>query len=274
MATNHPILSIEEIWRRYDAIEARLTAPVSERMLDLANLQPGMHLLDLATGRGEPAIRAAHRVAPHGSVVGIEPSDTMLQMARQRADREGITNLDLRAASAELLAGIPHNHFHATTIRWGLMYMTQPVTALENAHRALLSTGVLVAALWAEPERVPYFTLPRHLLQRYKPLTPIDLEAPGTFRYATIDRIERDLTRAGFALDHIEEMDVPVFEAQSAEEMVAWVRAFGLTPLLNDLPEDQQIAWEQEFTSEVERRRMNGVMRLGGVTRIVRAVPR
>ncbi len=41
------VLSVEEVWRKYDRIEARLTAPVSERMVDLAGLQPGMRVLDL-----------------------------------------------------------------------------------------------------------------------------------------------------------------------------------------------------------------------------------
>jgi len=32
---------IEAIWRTYDAVEARLTAPVSARMVALARLLPG-----------------------------------------------------------------------------------------------------------------------------------------------------------------------------------------------------------------------------------------
>ena len=74
-----PLLTLEDIWRRYDAIESRLTTPLSERMLDLAGLQAGMHVLDLATGRGEPALRAAARVSSQGSVLGIDLSGAMLR---------------------------------------------------------------------------------------------------------------------------------------------------------------------------------------------------
>ena len=266
-----PPLNVEEIWRRYDAVEARVTAPVSERMLDLAALQPGMRVLDLATGRGEPALQAAQRVGPHGSVVGIELSDAMLRMTKERAALEGISNLDLRLGNAEELEAVPQRYFNAVTVRWGLMYMAAPIAALSNARRALLPTGVLVAALWAEPERVPYYTLPRRLLERYRPIPAIDPEAPGTFRYASLERVVRDFGEAGFKLDHIEEIDVTVFEAETAAELVAWVRAFGLTQLLNDLPEGDQLAWEQDLTSAVEGTRSDGLLRLGGVTRIVRA---
>lgn len=271
MNGNRPLLTAEEVWRRYDAVESRLTAPVSERMLDLAGLEPGMRVLDLATGRGEPALRAARRVGPQGLVLGVELSDALLRMAKEKADREGLSNLDLRAANAELLEGIPRGHFHAATVRWGLMYMAAPIAALVHARRALLPTGVLVAALWAEPERVPYFTLPRRLLEHYRRLPALDPEAPGTFRYADLERVVRDFNLAGFTLEHVEEMEVPVFEAETGAELIAWVRALGLTQLLNELPEDDQRAWEEELTSEMERSRTGGLMRLGGVTRIVRA---
>lgn len=271
MTHRETLLSVEEIWRRYDDVETRLTTPLSERMLDLAGLEPGMRVLDLATGRGEPALRAARRVGPHGSVVGVELSDSLLQMAREKAAAAGLRNLELRSANAELLENIPQNNFHAVTARWALMYMAAPIAAMLNARRALLPSGILVAAFWAEPERVPYFTLPRRRLLRYRPLPVFDPEAPGPFRYANVDRIARDLSRAGFHVEHVEEMEIPVFAAPSSAEVVAWVRAFGLARLLEDLPKGQQLAWQQELTTELELNRKDGLISLGGVTRIVRA---
>jgi ubiquinone/menaquinone biosynthesis C-methylase UbiE len=268
-------VTLEEVWRRYDAIESRLTAPLSERMLDLAGVQAGMRVLDLATGRGEPALRAASRVGSQGSVLGVDLSGAMLRLAREAADREGLTNLDLREGDAESMDDIPSNHFHAATVRWGLMYMKAPVAALSTARRALVSGGVLVGALWAEPERASFFTTPRRLLERYRSLPAIDPEGPGMFRYAELERVVRDFNRAGFTLDHVEDMEVPVFEADTGGEVVAWVRALGsgMGQLLSDLPENAQRAWEQDVMAEVERTRTGGLIRLAGVTRLVRARP-
>jgi hypothetical protein len=47
----------------------------------------------------------------------------------------------------------------------------------------------------------------------------------------------------------------------------------GLTRLLNELSEDEQRAWEGDFARALERTRTGGLIRLGGVTRIVRARP-
>ena len=273
-STQRPVLTPEEVWREYDETELRLTAPLSERMMDLARLGPGMRVLDLATGRGEPAVRVARRVAPGGMVVGVDVSKAMLRMARERADREGIANLELIGTDAETLLGVEATRFDATVVRWGLMYLDSPVAALKSARRAMVSAGILVAAVWAEPERVPYYTLPRFVLERYRALPPADPEAPGTFRYADLGRLQRDFAAAGFTIEHIEEIDVEVMEAATDAELVAWTRAFGLTQLLNDLPAEMQQAWEADLVRIAEPLRVDGYVRLGGVTRIVVASPR
>ena len=269
MAVPRPLLTPEEVWRRYDADEQRLTASLSERMLDLAGLRSGMRVLDLATGRGEPAVRAAHRVGPTGSVLGVDCSEAMLRMAGERAALEGLPNLALRVVNIESLEGVQAAHFDATLARWCLMYLDAPVAALSAARRAMVPDAALVAAVWAEPSRVPYFTLPRRLLETYRAVPPIDLEAPGVFRYADAAPLERDLAAAGFTVEHVEEQEVAVMEAETGAEVVAWTRAFGLTKLLNDLPEELQEAWEADLVKETEPLRKDGYIRLGGVTRIV-----
>ncbi|MEO6572478.1 MAG: methyltransferase domain-containing protein [Polyangiaceae bacterium] len=269
MISSRLIPTPEEVWRTYDPTEMRLTAPLSERMVELAGLRPGMRVLDLATGRGEPAILAARRVGPSGAVLGVDVAPRMLEMARERAAREGVSNLELRVTNAESLDAVPTAHFDATLARWGLMYMDSPVAALAAARRAMVPKGVLVAALWAEPERVSYFTLPRRALEKYSTLPPIDFNAPGTFRYADPERIERDFSSAGFSIEHIEELEVAVMEAETGAELVAWTRAFGLTRLLHELPEEAQRAWESDFVRAAEPLRRDGIVRLGGVTRIV-----
>lgn len=266
-----PKLIHEQIWKKYDAMELRLTAPVSERMLELAKLRPGMKVLDLATGRGEPAIRAAHKVGPNGTVIGVDLSAGLLRMAQDRAESEGLSNLQLKVANAENLGGIPTDHFDIALARWGLMYFDSPVAALKETHRVLKPDGLLIAAFWAEPERVPYVTLPRKALQPFAPVPSIDLEVPGTFRFADPHVIERDLSASGFFIEQIEEIEIPVMEASTPQELIEWTRVFGMNRLLNGLPLEIQKSWETELVQTVEPFRKDGLVRLGGITRIVKA---
>jgi ubiquinone/menaquinone biosynthesis C-methylase UbiE len=270
MATR-PVPTPEEIWRNYDATEARLSAPLSERMMALAGLRPGMRVLDIATGRGEPAVRVARAVAPGGFVLGVDVSASMLGMAKERAAREGVSNLELRVANAETLEGVAVGQFDATFARWGLMYMDAPVAALAAARRAMVPGGVLVAALWVAPEAASFFTLPRRVLERYRAPTDafVTADAPGTFRYADQARFERDLAKAGLVSTHVEELEVPVMEAATDKDLVAWTRAFGLTRLMEGLSQEVQRSWERDFVAAAAPLRKDGFVRLGGVTRLV-----
>jgi ubiquinone/menaquinone biosynthesis C-methylase UbiE len=254
---------------KYDAIESRLTAPVSERMLDLANLRSGMRLIDLASGCGEPALRAAHRVGARGSVLGVDVSEARLAQAREKAQRGGISNLELRLANAESLDGLPSEEFDAATARWGLMYMSAPAKALANVRRVLQPGAPFVAEFWAEPERVPWAALARGVLARYRDVPSINPEAPGPFRYADLSHIERDLNHARLTLEHVEEVDVAVIEAATGVGIVTWVRDFGLMPFAAELPESEHAHYESDLAREAEQLCLNGVIRLGGITRLV-----
>lgn len=271
MKQNSP--SVEEIWRRYDDTEQRLSAPLSERMLDLAQLSSGMQVLDLATGRGEPALRAAKRIAPAGSVFGIDIAPRMLAMAIERADAEGIANFHCAEGNAESLEFLDGKLFDAILARWGLMYFSNPVVALTQARRHLKPGARFVAGYWSEPERVGYYSLPRDVLHQLSPLPPIDFEAPGTFRFATLDTIQRDYLIAGLEILSVEEMEVPVMEATNEDELLDWVLCFGMRRLLNELDVGIQKAWEKEFLLRCQSLWTvhNGTktIRLGGITRIV-----
>ncbi|MBU8897769.1 methyltransferase domain-containing protein [Corallococcus sp. M34] len=259
-----------EFWRRHDAMEARLSRPLTERMLDLARVSPRMHVLDVACGRGEPAVPAAHRVGPQGRVLGIDLVDGVLEIARERARREGLENISFQVADAEALQ-VGARTFDAATVRWGLMYMRAPERALASIHRALKPDGALVIASWVEPARVPWASLARQTLERYREVPPLPrADEPGVFRHADPAVLETALTRTGFSVVASEEWDVPVVEASDAHGLLTWIRQLGgpIVKLAGELPEPQQRAWEAEFLSELERRRTGDTLSLGGVTRL------
>lgn len=261
--------SFYDALRRYDAIESRLTAPVSERMLELAHLRPGMRVVDLASGCGEPALRAARRVGELGSVLCLDLSEELLAVAREKARCQGISNVELRVADAQSPEGLPSESFDAATARWGLMYMRSPAAALANVRRILVPGAPLVAAFWAEPERVPWAMLQRRVLSRHRHLPSIDFEAPGAFHYANLSRIERDLVGAHFVVEHVEELDVPVIEAATSAGIVTWIHDLGLGQLARELLEPERAQYEADLAAEAEQLRTDGLIRLGGVTRVV-----
>jgi len=270
-----PPRTAEHVWQQYDAMEVRLTARLSARMLALGDVQPGMRVLDVATGRGEPAIPAARAVGPSGIVVGVDLSPAMLAMARDRARREGIDDarLALHAVDAAAIADVTARaSFDVALARWGLMYMSEPRAALAGVRRALVDGGLLVSAVWAEAERVSYWGVPRAILARVAgvPSATYADDSSGIYRYAPPDALPRDLRAEGFTVEHVEELALAVMEAKTVGDAIDWVRAFGMGRLLATTTRDVERAWEAAMEGELEsRREEDGMIRLGGVTRIV-----
>lgn len=252
--------------RYFDALESRLTAQVSERMLELTGLAPGMTVLDLACGRGEPSLRAASRVGVTGRVVGVDVSLESLVAVREKALAAGLSNVEFRHQDAKDIEET--GCVDVVTSRWGLMAVHELDVALAAARRAMRPNGKLVAALWAEPERVWWHTVPRRVTARYAQLPPIDLDAPGPFRLATLERIQQAFTGAQFSLEHVEEMETSVVEAATSEEMIQWVRTV-LAKWALAVPLNKRAAWASDLGRELMDFRVGELFSLSGVTRLV-----
>lgn len=257
------------MWERYDEMEVRLSAGLSERMLELAGLGAGQRVVDVASGRGEPAIRAAQRVGAAGQVIGTDRAGDVLAMARARARREGVSNVEFRVADAETLASVADAWADVVLSRWGLMYFAEPVRALRAMRRVLGSDGVAVIAVWAEAERVPWYELPRRVLGRFHPVEPVDLARPGACFYGDPARLVADLEAAGFVVERTEERAVPVMEARTDDELVDWVLAFAGSAVVKTFSEALKCEWRRALVAAAEAHRVGEVVRLGGVTRLV-----
>jgi SAM-dependent methyltransferase len=71
--------------------------------LALAEIQPGMTVLDLGSGAGFDAFLAWRKVGPAGRVIGVDMTDDMLARARENAAKLGATNVEFRKGFIEKL---------------------------------------------------------------------------------------------------------------------------------------------------------------------------
>ncbi len=86
---------------RQETIE-RAVQKVSDKIVQLVEIQPGDKVLDIATGIGEPAVTAAKIVMPNGKVVATDISPKMLQIARTRATSFGLNGkMEFRESDGE-----------------------------------------------------------------------------------------------------------------------------------------------------------------------------
>jgi cyclopropane fatty-acyl-phospholipid synthase-like methyltransferase len=60
------------LWQQGAAQRAQFLGPATALMLDLANLQEGSRVLDVAAGTGEQSLLAAQRLGVRGRVLAVD----------------------------------------------------------------------------------------------------------------------------------------------------------------------------------------------------------
>ena len=121
--------------------------PAQTLSLEMAELEAGEQVLDVACGTGLVSIPAARAVAPKGELVGTDLSEVMVQMAAARAESAGIRNARFERADAESLS-LADGSFDVAFCALGLMYVPDPTRALEEILRVLRPGGRAVVAVW------------------------------------------------------------------------------------------------------------------------------
>jgi len=71
--------------------------------LALAEIEPGMTVLDLGSGAGFDAFLAWRKVGPSGRVIGVDMTDDMVSRAQENAMKLGATNVEFRKGHIENL---------------------------------------------------------------------------------------------------------------------------------------------------------------------------
>lgn len=82
-------------WARfYDPVVSLITlgrqGTLRRKTVDLAELQPGMAVLEVGCGTGDVALEAGRRVGPGGAVHGVDPAPAMIAVANGKSARAGL----------------------------------------------------------------------------------------------------------------------------------------------------------------------------------------
>jgi len=107
----------------------------------LADLKPGMSLLDVGCGPGTLTADLAERVAP-GRVTAVEVTPGALDLARAEAAARGRTNLTFVASDIHHL-GFAAGSFDIVHAHQVLQYATDPVGALRELRRVCRPGGTV-----------------------------------------------------------------------------------------------------------------------------------
>ena len=121
--------------------QGAMLRPITERLLRNAGIDAGMRVLDLGCGAGDVSMLAAELVGPEGSIVGIDRSQEVLNVAKERARDAGLRQISFVQASIEAYSA--REPFDLVVGRYILVHQPEPVALLRNAARLVRPGGAL-----------------------------------------------------------------------------------------------------------------------------------
>jgi SAM-dependent methyltransferase len=234
-------------WNDWAPLLESWLGEATERMLDLAGVQAGSRVLDVAAGAGGQSIAAGRRAGNDGAVLATDLSPTILDHAVQAAAAAGLDNLSTRELDGEQLHQLPAESFDAAISRVGLIYFPDRHQALTGIHHALRDGRRFATVTYSTAATNGFFSLPVSIIRERAQLPTPAPGQPGPFSLADPDVLEADLIGAGFGDVVIDVIDAPVV-LPSAAECVRFEReSFGaLHQMLGSMrPEEQASVWDE-----------------------------
>ena len=131
--------NIDRIWRKRAISSLKPFAP--------------RNVLDIATGTGDLALLIEKILKPE-SIIGCDISEGMMQVAREKCRKRGITNIRFEKEDCTALS-YPDDSFDALTSSFGVRNFQELEKALGEMHRVLRPGGHLVILELSSPTKFP-----------------------------------------------------------------------------------------------------------------------
>jgi SAM-dependent methyltransferase len=209
-------------WRKWSELIDGAASGISERLVELAGVEAGNRVLDVAAGYGEPTLTAARAAGPEGTVVATDISAEMIAFGRERARAAGLENIEFVESDAASLE-FPEDSFNAALSRWGIIFEPDGEAAAARVRRFLEPGARMAISSWGAPDRVPFLAIPMRTAMQRLDAPPPPPETPGPLSRPTPDALGGLLGTAGFSEVEVEEADV-TFEWQSAEDFTTFIK--------------------------------------------------
>lgn len=195
----------EQVWdsfarlnagERFKAQSAEMGAEVTAAIVEAAQVGPGMRVLDVACGSGEPSISIATLLKGTGQVIGVDMASMPLEVARQRAQKRGLTNVEFLQGDVHALP-FAGESFDRVTCRLGVMFFGDLARALGEMRRVLRPGGRVSLLAWGEMEQ-PYFDLTIGTIRKMRPGLEVPVGAREMFKFGRSGSLSSALAGAGF----------------------------------------------------------------------------
>ena len=227
-------------WRKWSKLIDAATSGISERLVELAGIEPGSRVLDVAAGYGEPSLTAARRAGADGAVVATDISAEMIAFGRERVAAAGLKNIEFVESDAVSLE-FAEASFDAALSRFGIIFEPDGEGAATRVRSFLTPGGRMAISSWGTPDRVPFLAIPMWTARQRLGVAPPPAGTPGPLSRPTPEALGHLLEAAGFSDVEVEESEATM-EWRSPEEFTTFVQEIAppITAMIAPHPQEMQ----------------------------------
>lgn len=233
-------------------------AAYHEQLLDAAAIGATSNVLDIGCGSGQTT-RDAARLAPGGSAVGVDLSQSMIELARQLAARANVRNATFQQVDAQVHP-FADQSFDTVISRHGTMFFGDPSVAFTNIARAMQPEGRLIMLTWQPVQRNEWFSAFFTALSagRELPLPPAD--RPSPFSLSDPERVRTLLTAAGFVDVRVRGLTEPMYYGPDPDDAFRFISG-NFAWMVRDLDADtRRRALDALWTNVADHQTDRGVL--------------
>lgn len=214
-------------WIEMQDVIDRVFKPFENLLVEAAVSRLGTQVLEVGCGTGALALAVARRLEPKGHCTGIDISESMIAIARERMERE--------SAPASFIFADAQNYafdrasFDMIISRFGVMFFEDPVRAFTNLRRAARPDAELRFIAWRDAAENPFMTAAERVAAPLLPDLPARRpDAPGQFGFADRHRVRTILEKSGWAGIDIRPIDVACsFPKKDLARYLTWLGPVG-----------------------------------------------
>lgn len=257
---------------RFRKQSAMMGTPLTELIVREARVEPGMRVLDVACGTGEPAISIATQLNGTGEVIATDISEAPLRIGQQRARQRELTNVRFQMADVHHLP-FDDQQFDRVTSRLGLMFFSDLPEALREIRRVLKPGGQFTTVTWG-PMHQPYFETTIGTILKLVPGLELPKSGAAMFEFGKTGILASALATAGFPEAHDDLREVDWTWAGTPEEVWEYFQAVTIpfSPLLRAIPESRRDEVNAEVIEAIRTRSSGNSILFNGRFTLAQAV--
>ena len=189
-------------------------------------LRRGATALDLGCGTGFPLLELAQRLGPSSKVYGVDSWAAALGRARQKATAWGMANVELIADDAARLP-LPDEHVDLIVSNLGVNNFQDPAAVLRECRRVARPGAALALTSNLQGHMREFYEIFLTVLSELGKHAEMQSLREHIAHRATVERITRQLTSAGFDVNRVIEESTVLRYADGGAFLRHWFIKLG-----------------------------------------------